>query len=76
MEYRPHSRPEASADIPPDERQEIHPLTEHYALNRAVTLWSGPKYLNYNGIAARLRAFTTWPSGMNPMEWTEIFELQ
>jgi hypothetical protein len=30
------------------------------------TLWSGPKYLNYNSIAARLRAFITWPRGMNP----------
>jgi hypothetical protein len=66
MEFRPHSRPEKSHDIPLDVGSDIHTLTETYVWNQAEKQWRGPKFLNYTTYRQGIQSFTNWPSGKNP----------
>ena len=64
MEYRPHSRPQRSPDIPPEPL--IHTLPEHYVMSKAITRWSGPKHITYDTCEPRIPSYFNWPHGMNP----------
>jgi hypothetical protein len=61
MECRPNSNPEQrTADIPP--ASPVPPLTEHFAVKRAINLWTGRR------ITPTIRSF----SGSDPTRTTGL----
>ncbi|GFG36290.1 hypothetical protein Cfor_11857, partial [Coptotermes formosanus] len=66
MEFRPHSRPEKSDDIPPNVGSDINTMTDTYVRHQAGKEWRGPIFMNYTTYKQRLQSFTNWPLGKIP----------
>jgi hypothetical protein len=62
MECRPNCNPERrTTDIPPD--SSIPALTEHFAVKRAINLWTVPRHTAYNTLVQRIRSYkNNWPA--------------
>jgi hypothetical protein len=45
----------------------VPPLTEHFAVKRAINLWTVPRHVAYNSLVQRIRSYRDiWPADIKP----------